>query len=174
MSEEPDGAPDTSLSSGRGGEEHPAVDTIERVLEIVELAAAVLFVLLFAIGVVDLALRIGRATLSGRITDPEVVIGFIDTGLLLFIIVEVYETVVAYTRGSETREIVGLVVYTGIIAMVRKVIIFRTSVYETTTDALFVAVAYTLILIGLAIILLVERRLGPTSGLTDNSGASDD
>jgi hypothetical protein len=48
------------------------------------------------------------------------VIGFIDTGLLLLTIVEVYQTVVAYTRENDTRRIVRLVIYTGVIAMVRK------------------------------------------------------
>jgi uncharacterized membrane protein (DUF373 family) len=123
----------------------------------VELAAASVFALLFAIGVADLALQIFEAIRSGEITDPLVVIGFIDTGLLLLIIVEVYQTVVAYTRENDTRRIVRLVIYTGVIAMVRKAIIFRTGEYATTTDALFAAVAYTVIILGLVALLFVER-----------------
>jgi uncharacterized membrane protein (DUF373 family) len=100
------------------------------------------FAILFAIGVIDLTLQIVAAVRSGTITDPLVVIGFIDTGLLLLIIVEVYETVIAYTRASDTRQIVRLVIYTGVIAMVRKVIIFRTGEYATSRSALFAALAY--------------------------------
>ncbi|WP_135365266.1 phosphate-starvation-inducible PsiE family protein [Halosimplex halophilum] len=122
----------------------------------VELAAASVFALLFAIGVADLALQIAGAIRSGAITDPLVVIGFIDTGLLLLIIVEVYQTVIAYTRENDTRRIVRLVVYTGVIAMVRKAIIFRTGEYATTTDALLAAVAYTVIIGGLVALLYVE------------------
>ena len=123
----------------------------------VELAAATVFALLFAIGVVDLGLQIVDAIRNGTITDPIVVIGFIDTGLLLLIIVEVYQTVVAYTQESDTRRIVRLVIYTGVIAMVRKAIIFRTGEYASEQNALLAAVAYTIIIFGLSALLLVER-----------------
>ena len=131
----------------------------------VELAAAALFALLFGIGVVDLALQIVESVPTGEITDPNVVIGFIETGLLLLIIVEVYQTVVAYIEQSNTRRIVRLVIYTGVIAMVRKVIIFRTTEYSTTQDALFAAVAYGIVILGLVALLYVERSVGPS--LTD-------
>jgi len=131
-----------------------------RFVHAVELAAASVFALLFAIGVGDLALQIFGAILSGAITDPLVVIGFIDTGLLLLIIVEVYQTVIAYTQENDTRRIVRLVIYTGVIAMVRKAIIFRTGEYATTTDALFAAVAYTVIIAGLVALLYVEGGYG--------------
>ena len=150
-------------------------------VHVVKLAAAALFAFLFAVGVVDLALQIVRAIQSGSITDPLVVIGFIDTGLLLLIIVEVYQTVIAYTQESDTRQIVRLVIYTGVIAMVRKVIIFRTGEYASTQDAALVAVSYTVIIAGLVGLLLVERvygeRLSPgtdaDAASTGREGASD-
>ncbi len=129
-------------------------------IHVVELAAAALFAFLFAVGVGDLGLQIFQAIRSGGITDPLVVIGFIDTGLLLLIIVEVYQTVIAYTQESDTRRIVRLVIYTGVIAMVRKVIIFRTSEYASSQDATLVALSYTLIIAGLIGLLLVERTYG--------------
>ena len=134
--------------------------TTDRFVHGVELVAAAVFALLFAIGVVDLMIQIWQATLAGRITDPLVVIGFIDTGLLLLIIVEVYETVIAYTEESETRRIVRLVIYTGVIAMVRKAIIFRVGEYPSPQDALFAAAAYTVLILGLVGLLLVERGHG--------------
>lgn len=139
----------------------------DRFMHGVELAAAALFAVLFAVGVIDLLLQIVDAVSSGRITDPLVVIGFIETGLLLLIIVEVYETVVAYTQQSDTRKIVRLVIYTGVIAMVRKAIIFRTGEYATTLDALFAAVAYTIIILGLVGLLLAER--GETGSVLPDS-----
>jgi uncharacterized membrane protein (DUF373 family) len=126
-------------------------------VRVVELAAAAVFAALFAIGVVDLVLQIVEATRVGNITDPLVVIGFIDTGLLLLIIVEVYQTVVAYTQESDTRVIVRLVIYTGVIAMVRKVIIFRAGEYDSQLNALYVAGSYTLIIAALIGLLFVER-----------------
>ena len=135
-----------------------AATVMDRFVNIVELAAAALFALLFGVGVVDLALIIGKATLAGNITDPQVVIGLIDVGLLLLIIVEVYQTVVAYIRESDTRVIVRLVIYTGVIALVRKVIIYRTSEYGSIEEALLVAVAYAILTVGLVALLYVERQ----------------
>jgi len=134
------------------------VDQMDGVVNIIEVAAGALFALLFAIGVFDLGLQIAEATFSGTITDPNTVIGFIDVGLLLLIIVEVYQTVVAYIRENDTRRIVRLVIYTGVIAVVRKVIIFRTSEYSTTEDALIVAAAYGILTLGLVALLYVDRR----------------
>jgi len=131
-----------------------------RFVHAVELVAAAVFAALFAIGVVDLVIQIVQSTRAGRITDPLVVIGFIDTGLLLLIIVEVYETVIAYTEESDTRRIVRLVIYTGVIAMVRKAIIFRVSEYGSPQNALFASVAYTVLILGLVALLMVERRYG--------------
>jgi len=126
----------------------------------VELAAATVFAILFAIGVIDLMIQIVEAVRTGRITDPRVVIGFIDTGLLLLIIVEVYQTVLAYVEESDVRRIVKLVIYTGVIAMVRKAIIFRTGEYATTQDALLAAAAYSLIIFALVALLFAERIYG--------------
>ncbi|MDY6817886.1 MAG: phosphate-starvation-inducible PsiE family protein [Halobacteriales archaeon] len=155
-------------ASGPSREVSLNVDTIEFerfadytdvFIKIVELSAAAVFALLFAIGVIDLSIQIVDAVGSGSITDPLVVIGFIDTGLLLLIIVEVYQTVIAYTQESETRQIVRLVIYTGVIAMVRKAIIFRTGEYSSTQNALFAALAYTVIILGLVGLLFVERNV---------------
>ncbi|WP_436928528.1 phosphate-starvation-inducible PsiE family protein [Halosimplex halobium] len=154
-------AGDGDGSGERGVEATP--DAVERYAALtgrfvrgVELAAAAVFAVLFAVGVLDLTLGIVEAALSGAITDPLVVIGFIDTGLLLLIIVEVYQTVVAYIQEDDTRRIVRLVAYTGVIAMVRKAIIFRTGEYASATEALFAAVSYTVILVGLVALLYVE------------------
>jgi uncharacterized membrane protein (DUF373 family) len=149
--------PPTGDADSHLQESQEVVDTLDRFVRVVELAAAGVFAILFAIGVVDLALQIVEAVRAGTIADPRVVISFIDTGLLLLIIVEVYLTVVAYTRESETREIVRLVIYTGVIAMVRKTIIFRTTEYATTWDALLAAVAYAVLILGLVGLLYVER-----------------
>lgn len=157
MADEPAESPRKVEPNRDGGVTERIDYHMEQFVHVVELAAAAIFALLFAIGVADLGFRIGEVVLSGRIARPRVVIGFIDTGLLLLVIVEVYQTVVAYIRRPETRYIVRLLIYTGIIAMVRKVIIIRTGDYATTETALFAALAYTIILLALGGLLLVER-----------------
>ena len=134
------------------------VDRMDGFVNVIEVAAGALFALLFAVGVFDLGLQIAEATFSGSITNPNTVIGFIDVGLLLLIIVEVYQTVVAYIKENDTRRIVRLVIYTGVIAVVRKVIIFRTSEYNTSGDALVVAIAYGVLTLGLVALLYVDRQ----------------
>lgn len=141
---------------------------VSRFVQGVELAAATVFAVLFGIGVVDLTLQILEAVRSGNITDPLAVISFIDTGLLLLIIVEVYQTVLAYVEENETRQIVQLVIYTGVIAMVRKVIIFRTGEYATTKDALLAAGSYGIIIFALVALLFAERTYGSDSTLLSN------
>jgi uncharacterized membrane protein (DUF373 family) len=162
MSDDQDETPDKELSSLPVDGEHERLDGVvarmDGFVNIVEVAAGGLFALLFAVGVFDLGLQIVQATFRGTITNPNVVIGFIDVGLLLLIIVEVYQTVVAYIKENDTRRIVRLVIYTGVIAVVRKVIIFRTSEYGSAGDALVVATAYGILTLGLVALLYVDRR----------------
>ena len=165
MSEDDSGPVGGPVSAGESLDERVLARS-EDLMRYVEVVAAVVLVVLFAIGVFDLGLQIFRTALSGTITDPLVVVGFIDTALLLFIIVEVYQTVVAYTQESQTRRIVRLVIYTGVIAMVRKAIIFRTGEYADEQAALLAAGAYTLIIFGLAALLVVERRTRETDDAT--------
>ena len=162
----------TQDSSARPERESPRslgdryTDLMGRFVHGVELAVATVFAFLFAAGVVNLTVSILTAVVSGNIDDPIVVIRFIDTGLLLLIIVEVYQTVLAYVEQNDTRRVVRLVIYTGVIAMVRKVIIFRTEVYDTVEAALLAAGSYALIILALVALLLVERVYGTdlTSG----------
>jgi len=140
------------------------VDASERVMQTVELVAALVLVVLFAIGVFDLGLQIFGEIQSGDISDPLVVIGFIDTALLLFIIVEVYNTVIAYARSDETARILRLVIFTGVIALVRKAIVFRTGEYDTAAEALLVAGSYGLLTLVLAVLLFVSYQYVGSEG----------
>ncbi|MEF8800998.1 MAG: phosphate-starvation-inducible PsiE family protein [Halolamina sp.] len=161
--------PENPSDSGEGGPSRSLAERYSlimgRFVHGIELAAATVFAVLFAIGVVDLMLQILGSARSGSITDPLVVISFIDTGLLLLIIVEVYQTVLAYVEENDTRQIVQLVIYTGVIAMVRKVIIFRTGEYATLEDALFAAGAYAIIMFALVALLFAERVYGSDAAL---------
>jgi uncharacterized membrane protein (DUF373 family) len=153
-----------STAGTLGGRVDPFVDFSERVMQLVELIAGFVLVVLFAIGVFDLGLQIVNEIRSGDISDPLVVIGFIDTALLLFIIVEVYNTVIAYARSDETARILRLVIFTGVIALVRKAIVFRTGEFATKADALMVAAAYALLTLTLAVLLFVSYQYVGSEG----------
>jgi uncharacterized membrane protein (DUF373 family) len=160
--DQPEAEPTDLLSEESHPRLHATVHRMDRFVNVVEIAAGALFALLFAVGVFDLGLQIAQATLGGSITDPIVVIGFIDVGLLLLIIVEVYQTVVAYIKENDTRRIVRLVIYTGVIAVVRKIIIFRTGEYDSIEAALVAATAYGILTLGLVALLYVDRRTSMT------------
>jgi len=153
-----------------------AVEVSETLIRVIEIVTAYVLVGLFAIGVFDLGLVILDLTVSGKITEASEVVGVIDTALLLFIIVEIYQTVVAYIQEDEARRIVRTVIYAGVIAMVRKIIVFQTGDYDSLQDALTAASSYTLILIGLGVVLLVSYRYSePMSAVeTDAGGGSED
>ncbi|WP_248895718.1 phosphate-starvation-inducible PsiE family protein [Haloplanus halobius] len=90
-----------------------------------ELGTAGLVVVLFAIGAVDFGLQILELGTSGRVTDPQTVVGLIDTALLLFIIVEGFLTVIAYSRDES---VVRIVLGAGLIAIARKIIVIYTTI----------------------------------------------
>jgi uncharacterized membrane protein (DUF373 family) len=113
------------------------VEVTERLMGGVEIVAAYVLVFLFAVGVFDLGLTIGELILSGGITDTTAVVNLVDTVLLLFILVEVYRTVVAYTR---EESVLRIVIITAVIAVARRVIVFKPDEYTSPEAALFTAV----------------------------------
>jgi uncharacterized membrane protein (DUF373 family) len=133
-----------------------AVAVSEILVRLVETVTAYILVGLFAVGVFDLGLVILDLVLSGRITEASNVVDLIDTALLLLIIVEVYQTLVAYIQKDNEGTVVRTVIYAGVIAMVRKIIVFQTGDYDSVIDALAVASSYTLILVGLGALLFVN------------------
>jgi uncharacterized membrane protein (DUF373 family) len=145
---------------GRWPDLDPVVDASDFLMHAVETAAAVVFALLFGIGLFDLVVLIVDSIRTGEISDPTVVVTFVDRGLLLFIIAEVYQTVVAYVRRQSPRRILRLVIFTGLIAIIRKVIVFRTEVYDTKIEAFTVAGTYAVLLVGLGVIMLIDQREG--------------
>jgi uncharacterized membrane protein (DUF373 family) len=71
------------------------------------------------------------------------VINLIDTVLLLLIIVEVYQTVIAFSRNEP---VVRIVVNAALIAIARKVISFRLSEFTGVEEAFIAAAAYAMLL----------------------------
>jgi len=125
----------------------------ERLMRILEVVAAYIIVGLFALGLFDFIVQIVELTLAGQLRDPTAVVSLIDTVLLLFIIVEIFRTVVAYSR---EESVVRIVIVAAIIAVSRKIISFRPGDDPGTSELVFAA-AFTLLLIALVIALYVVR-----------------
>lgn len=126
----------------------------ERLIQSVEIVAAYVLVLLFAVGVFDLGLNIFDLVRTGAITQTSEVIALIDTVLLLFIIVEIYQTVVAYTR---EESVVRIVIITGIIAVTRRVISFHPDDHAAM-EALLTSAGFALLLAVLVGALYIVRK----------------
>jgi uncharacterized membrane protein (DUF373 family) len=137
---------------------HKGVMLNKKILKLIEYFASIVLIALFAIGLFDLVLEIYELALSGGITDPEAVVSLIDTVLLLFIIVELHETVIAYAEEEGLDRVVTIVLYTAVIAVARKFIIFRTGDYATVEDAMMASVSYVLVGISLALILYAVKQ----------------
>ncbi|MFB6156777.1 MAG: phosphate-starvation-inducible PsiE family protein [Haloferacaceae archaeon] len=139
----------------------------ERVMQWLELGAAYFLVALFGIGVFDLGLSLFELMASGRFTDPSAVIDLIDTVLVLLVIVEVYRTVIAFSRNEPVTRIV---ITAALIAIARKVISYRPGKFATPVEALVTAGALTLLLTVLIGGFYVIRRLDRQEGVPARDG----
>jgi len=150
--------------SGDDSDPYESVLSVEAVMKatnglftIGELIAIVLLFVTFAIGLVDISRSLLNMILHGGLGSTPAVISLIDSVLLLFIVVEAKETVVAYVEHESREEVVAVVIFTAIIAMVRRVITFHTGA-GGSQQAVSVAVAYTVLVVGLGVTYYIIRR----------------
>jgi uncharacterized membrane protein (DUF373 family) len=139
----------------------------EDVMRWLELGAAYFLVALFAIGVFDLGLSLYDLLFSGRFTDPDAVIDLIDTVLVLLVIVEVYRTVIAFSRDEPVTRIV---ITAALIAIARKVISFRPDEFATTQEALLSAVTFSILLAVLIAGFFVVKRVDTVQAVVADDG----
>ena len=128
------------------------VSPSETLIRVVEIVAAYLLAGLFAVGVVDLFISIAGLVRTGAIFDPDAgidrILTVIDKALLLFIIVELYQTVVAYTRDESVTRIV---IVAGLIAISRKIISFRPGDFAGVVELVANAGASAALLLALVV-----------------------
>ncbi|MFB6168449.1 MAG: phosphate-starvation-inducible PsiE family protein [Haloferacaceae archaeon] len=141
----------------------------EDVMRWLELGAAYFLVALFAIGVFDLGLSLFDLLSSGQFTNPSAVIGLIDTVLVLLIIVEVYQTVIAFSRDEP---VIRIVITAALIAIARKVISFRPKEFASVQEALLAAITFSLLLAVLIAGYYVIRRADRQRVPVDDSAES--
>ena len=128
----------------------------EQAMNWLELGAALFLVALFAIGVFDLGLSLVDLVSSGQFTDPGQVIELIDTVLVLLIIVEVFRTVIAFSRNEPVARIV---ITAALIAVARKVISYRFSEFASIEESFVAAGALSILLVVLIAGFYVVRNV---------------
>ena len=117
-------------------------------MEWLVLGAAYFLLILFLIGVFDLFLSLYRLLVAGNFTDPNEVVGLLDSVLLLLIIVEVHRTLLAYAKGEP---VLRIVVSAAIIAIARRAISFRLEDYDTGQETVLAAVAIAVLVLALTL-----------------------
>ncbi|GGL29009.1 hypothetical protein GCM10009037_10920 [Halarchaeum grantii] len=132
-----------------------AVGLSERLMRYLETVAAFVLVGLFAVGVFDFLLQIVDLVRTGEIAQTDAIIGLIDEILLLFIIVEIFQTVVAY---AQEKSVIRIVIAAGLIAVARKIISFHAGDYASATEAAVSAAGYAGLLLALVAALYVVQR----------------
>ena len=117
-------------------------------IEVLQMILAALLVILFALGVLDIALVVSQPFLEGSVREPgqisNIITSSVDTILYLLIVVELYHTIIAYV---ENRDVIRAVVHAGLIAVARQIITLKPDEFETMGGLLQAAGAYSLLLL---------------------------
>lgn len=133
---------------------------LERVVKILQTAVASFLVVVLVIGVVNLVATFVQAVLAVEILGYKNAVGLISTTidivLYLFIVIELFRTIIAYV---EAKNVVKAVIHAGLIAVVRQIIIFKPGDAGTPTEALLTAAVFVVLLFGLLLgFYLVHRE----------------
>jgi uncharacterized membrane protein (DUF373 family) len=129
------------------------VDGSEFIMETLELLTGVVLIVLFAIGLYDLVRQIWIER-GALFSDINAVLGFIDTVLLLLVIVEVFRTVVAFAR---EESVVRIIIDASLVAIARKIIGFDSS--GSSMQVLLSAAAFSVLLLAVIAAYYVVRQV---------------
>lgn len=127
-----------------------------RLIVYIEGLVVVLLTVLAALGVVDILIKMLEVTRADGFMTAEGITRTIDTVLVVFVVIELIRTALAYMRHED---VVGTVLEAGLVAVVRKLVIF-----ESGADALprALALAALILAVGITWYLLRRARLcGP-------------
>lgn len=131
---------------------------LEESVTFLQTVIAAFLVVLLLLGVVNLGITIVASLTTFGATEPSGVVSLIrsavDIVLYLFVVVELYKTVVAYV---EAQSVVIAVIHAGLIAVVRQIIIFKPDEYSPT-EAITIAGVYALLLGALLLGFFVVHR----------------
>ena len=119
------------------------MNLLNRVVVYIEGAVTVLLVVLAALGVVDIVLKMLEVTRADGFMTPEGITRTIDTVLVVFIVIELIRIAVAY---MQHRNVIGTVLEAGLVAVVRKLVIF-----ETGPDMLEKAAALSVLILAVGV-----------------------
>lgn len=140
-------------------------ELLDRSTVYIEAAIAALLVVLAALGVVDVVIKMLEVTRADGFMTPEGITRTIDTVLVVFIVIELIRIAVAYMHH---RNVVGTVLEAGLVAVVRKLVIF-----ESGDNPLPKAVALAALILAVGVTWYLLRRVGLCSAEHARTGDAD-
>ncbi len=90
----------------------------------IEYAVAALLVIIATLGAIDLVVEIVEGVRGVGYLPPDRILRVLDSVLVVFVVIELFAIAVAYI---ERRNIIGTVMEAGLIAVVRKLVVFEPS-----------------------------------------------
>lgn len=97
---------------------------MHRVVDGLERALAVLLVIIAALGIIDLVAETYGAITGDGFLSPAEILRLLDAVLVVFIVVELFNIALAYMSG---KNVIATVMEAGLVAVVRKLVVFETS-----------------------------------------------
>ncbi len=98
-------------------------ERMHRVVQLLERVLIVLLLVMAALAIIEVGFELYAAATGPGFLPPAAVLGVLDAALVVFIIIELVNTAFAYI---ERKNVVGTVLEAGLVAVVRKLIIFDT------------------------------------------------
>jgi uncharacterized membrane protein (DUF373 family) len=133
---------------------------LDRTVTTLQAVLAFFLVVVLFLGVINLVATFVQAARSVELLGYKNAISLITTTidivLYLFIVVELFRTIVAYV---EAESVVRAVVHAGLIAVIRQILIFKPSDAESTEEALMLAGVYLILLAGLLLGFFLVHRI---------------
>lgn len=133
---------------------------LDEAVTILQATLAFVLVAVLLIGVINLVATFIQAARAFELLGYKNAIGLISTTidivLYLFIVIELFRTIIAYV---EAESVVRAVIHAGLIAVVRQIIIFKPSDADSTEQALMLASIYLILLVGLLLGFYLVHRM---------------
>ncbi|MDI6844104.1 MAG: phosphate-starvation-inducible PsiE family protein [Anaerosomatales bacterium] len=128
---------------------------LDRAVHFVEFVVAGLLVVIAALGAVDLIVELVAAVSEKGYLTPQSVLRVLDSVLVVFVVIELFSIALAYL---EKRNIIATVMEAGLVAVVRKLVVF-----ETGSDASYVllkSISLGILILAIGVTWFLLRRSG--------------
>jgi uncharacterized membrane protein (DUF373 family) len=133
----------------------------DRLVVYIEGVVVALLTVLAVLGVVDIVVKMLEVTRADGFMTPEGITRTIDTVLVVFIVIELIRIALAYMNH---QDVVGTVLEAGLVAVVRKLVIF-----ESGDNVLPKAAALAILILAVGITWYLLRKAG-LCGVTTHAG----